>query len=125
MGLENAGRDILAGLAVGAAVTAFNAANAYIGVGDGDDGFDAADTDLQGTNKARIGMDSTYPQRTDNVLTFRGTFGLGAANFSWKEWAVFNAAAAGTMLSRKVESLFTKTAVISAQITVELTVTAA
>lgn len=53
-------------------------------------------------------MDSTWPQRATNLLTFQSTFASGDANFAWNEWAVFNAASSGVMLSRKVESNGTK-----------------
>ena len=126
MGLTNAMRDYIAQSSIGEAVTAFNNANAYIGVGDSTTAFAASQTDLQAaTNKLRVAMDATYPQRSTNQLTFRSTFGTSQANWAWEEWAVFNAAAAGTMYNRKVESLGTKTSAQSWQITVTLTVTAA
>jgi hypothetical protein len=126
MALTNAGRDHIAKALNGEAPTPFNTANAFIGAGDTNTAFDSAQTDLAApANKLRKGMDPTYPQRTDNVLTLRATFGLAEANWDWKEWAVFNAAAAGTMLSRKVEALGVKAATQSWQITVALTVTAA
>lgn len=126
MALTNAGRDLIAADIIGESVTEFNNANAYIGVGDSTTAFAAAQTDLQAaSNKLRKAMDSTYPQRSTNVLTFRSTFATGDANFAWQEWAVFNASSAGTMLNRKVESLGTKTSAQSWQITATLTVTAA
>ena len=126
MALENAGRDIIAQMVIGEAVAAFDAANARIGVGDSAAVFDAAHTDLQAaTNKMRKGMEATYPARATNALTFRSLFGTADANWAWEEWAVFNAAAAETMLNRKVESLGTKTSAQSWQMTVTLTLTAA
>lgn len=126
MALENAGRDLIAAAIVGVGYTAFNNANAYLGVGDSTDPFDAVDTDLQAAvNKLRKGMEATYPTQTLNVLVFRSLFGTADANWAWQEWATFNAAAAGTMLQRKVESLGTKTSAQSWQLTVTLTVTAA
>ena len=123
--LTNAGRDLIAADIIGEAVTEFNNANAHIGVGDSTTAFAVAQTDLQAaTNKLRKAMDATYPTRSGNVLTFRSTFATSEANFAWQEWAVFNAAAAGTMLNRKVESLGTKFSTQSWQITVTNTVTA-
>jgi hypothetical protein len=123
MPLENAGRDHIAAALKGEVPTPFNAANAYIGAGDSGDAFDATDTDLQApTNKLRKGMDSTYPQRTVNVLTLRATFGTSEANWAWKEWGVFNAVSSGTMLCRKVEALGIKVNTQSWEITVEVTV---
>lgn len=126
MAITDAGRNHLVQAGIGAAVTAFNNANAHIGVGDSSTAFSAAHTDLQaGANKFRKAMDSTYPSGGSNVITFRSTFATGDANFAWNEWGVFNASSAGTMLSRKVESLGTKTSSQSWQFTVTLTFTTA
>lgn len=124
MALSNAGRDLIAALVVGESVTAFNAANAYIGVGNGTAAFSAAQTDLQGVSKLRKAMEAGYPQRAGNVLTYRAVFGTSEANFAWEEWGLFNAASSGTMLNRKVEALGTKTSAQSWQITTTLTVNA-
>jgi len=103
--------------------TFFDNTNAHIGVGDDDTAFNAAQTNLQAvTNKVREGMEATYPQRSDNVITFRSVFDTGAANFDWEEWGVFNHASAGVMLNRVVESLGTKTSAATWQLTVELTI---
>lgn len=111
---------------IGAAVTAFNNANAHIGVGDSSTAYAAGQTDLQAaTNKLRKAMDATYPTGGANVITFRATFATGDANFAWNEWGIFNASSAGTMLSRKVESLGTKTSAQTWQFTTTLTVTTA
>lgn len=118
----NAYRDYLATLTAGAGGTAFNNANSYIGVGDSSTAFAATQTDLQAaSNKMRKAMDATYPTNAANVLTFRSTFATGDANFAWNEWGIFNASTAGTMLSRKVESLGTKTSAQSWQITCTIT----
>lgn len=123
MALTNAGRNHITQAVAGEAVTAFNNANAYIGVGDSATAFAAAQTDLQAaSNKLRKAMDATYPQRATNVLTFRSTFATGEANFAWQEWGVFNGSSGGTMLNRKVESLGTKTSAQSWQMTVDLTI---
>jgi hypothetical protein len=103
-------------LIAGGTVTAFNNANAYIGVGDSNTAAAATQTDLQAvTNKVRVAMDGTYPQHTDGTgaasnaqCVWRSTFGSAVANWAWAEWALFNASAAGRMLNRKVEALGTK-----------------
>ena len=124
MGYTNAYRDLSASLTVGAGGTTFNNANAYIGVGDSTTAFAATQTDLvAATNKLRKAMDATYPQVAANVMTFRSTFATGDANWAWQEWGVFNAASAGTMLNRKVESLGTKTSAQTWQLTVTVTTT--
>lgn len=126
MAITDAGRNHLVQAGVGAAVTAFNNANAHIGVGDSTTAFAAGQTDLQAaSNKTRKAMDATYPSGTSNVITFRSTFGTSDANFAWNEWAVFNASSGGTMLNRKVESLGTKTNTQTWQFTVTLTFTTA
>ena len=125
MGLTTAGRDYIAQALAGEAFTAFNNGNARIGVGDSSTAFAAGQTDLQAaSNKLRKAMEAAYPSRATSVLTFRSVFGTGEANFAWNEWGVFNAAAAGVMLNRKVESLGTKTSAQSWQLTVDITLNA-
>jgi hypothetical protein len=126
MALTTAYRDFVASLTVGAGGTAFNNANSYIGVGDSTTAFSAAHTDLQAaTNKLRKAMDATYPTVATNVLTFRSTFATTDANWAWQEWGIFNASSGGTMMSRKVESLGTKTSAQSWQITCTITLAVA
>jgi len=109
MPLTNAGRNFMAGALTGHEATLFNNANAKIGVGDSTTAFATTQTDLvAATNKLRKAMDATFPTRATNVLTFKSTFGGSEANFAWNEWAVFNAASAGTMLNRVVEYNGTK-----------------
>lgn len=110
MALTDAGAILLAQMARGASVTALNAANAYIGVGDSSTAFAASQTDLvAASNKTRKAQDSGYPSGASNVLTYQSTFGTSDANFAWNEWGLFNASSGGTMLGRKVDSLGTKT----------------
>lgn len=107
MALTTAGLNFLTQAAIGQG-TPFNNANARLGVGDGLTAFVASQTDLQGTNKFRKGMDSGYPTINASTLTFKATYAQGDANFSWNEWGIFNAATGGTMLNRVVESNGTK-----------------
>jgi len=123
MALTTAFRDHLAAAAIGAAVTSFANANAYLGVGNSSTAFSAAHTDLQGGSKTRKAMDATYPLRTANVITFRSTFASGDANYNWLEWGVFNGAAAGTMMNRVSEDLGTKTSAGAWQLEVTITLT--
>lgn len=126
MAITDTGRNHLVQATVGAAVTAFNNANSYIGVGDSSTAYSAGQTDLvAASNKLRKAMDATYPSGGSNVLTFRSTFSTSDANFAWNEWGVFNASSSGTMLNRKVESLGTKTSAQTWQFTVTLTFTTA
>jgi hypothetical protein len=113
---------------IAAAATPFSNANSYIGVGDSSTAFSAAHTDLQAaTNTLRKAMDATYPSGGSNVITFRSTFATGDANWAWQEWGIFNnpTNGSGTMLSRKVESLGTKTSTQTWQFTATLTFTTA
>ncbi len=109
MALTTAGRNFIAQAIINDTPTFFNNANANIGVGDNATAFSAAQTDLQAaTNKLRKSMEVGFPTRTDNVLTFKASFGDAEANWAWNEWGVFNAASSGVMINRKVESLGTK-----------------
>lgn len=125
MGITTAVMTEIAKALKGDALTLFNNANAYIGAGDSAAAFAAGQTDLQAAvNKFRQPMDATYPTRSGAALTFKATFASGDANFAWNEWGVFNAAAAGVMLNRKVEALGTKTSSQEWEYTVVLTFTA-
>ena len=122
MPMTDAGRNLMVQATIGAGPTFFNNANTYIGVGDSTTAFATSQTDLQAaTNKLRKAMDATYPSGGSNVITFRSTFATTDANYAWQEWGIFNASSAGTMLSRKVESLGTKTSAQTWQFTVTLT----
>lgn len=125
MPLTDVGAGVFAKLLIGDAQTVFSNANARIGVGDSTTAFAKAQTDLQATtNKFRKSMDTGFPTRTGATDTFRATFATSEANFPWQEWGVFNAASAGDMQNRKVESLGTKNNTQSWQFTVDLAVQA-
>ncbi len=125
MPLTDVGRNHFAETLVGTAVTEFDNANAHLGVGDSNTAFAKNQTDLQaGANKFRRPMEASFPDVPSavNIISFRSLFGTSEANFAWEEWGIFNGLAANTMLSRKVESLGTKTAAQSFQLTVTITV---
>jgi hypothetical protein len=125
MALTTAGATFLMQALIDDSPTFYTNANAYLGVGDSSTAFAIGQTDLQAaSNKLRKGMEATYPTRSSNAVTFRSLFGTSEANFAWNEWAVFNASSSGTMFSRKVESLGTKTSAAAWQFTVTLTGTA-
>jgi len=90
--------------------TAWNNANAYLGVGDSNAAENATQTGLQAaTNKTWKAMDATYPQRTNQTCDWRATFGSGDANYTWEEYTVVNAADdTGVNLNRKISSKGTK-----------------
>lgn len=119
MGLTNLARNVIAdAITGGATYPRYNNANAYLGVGDTNTAFAASQTDLQGaaypTNKVRKPMNTGFPSVAANVITWAATFATGEANFAWAERAVFNAASpGGTMLSRHVAAMGTKTSSFS------------
>jgi hypothetical protein len=89
--------------------TAFNTANARIGVGDSTTAAAATQTDLQAaTNKTYKGMNGVYPTRTAQTMDWQADFTSGEANYAWQEWCIDNGATAAKTLNRKVESLGTK-----------------
>lgn len=123
MPLTVVGRDLIAKLIIAESATPLDASNAHIGAGDSDTAFDINQTDLQASsNKLRKGMEAGYPQRTDNTIIFQSLFGTSEANWTWKEWGLFNALTGGTMLTRKVENLGTKADTQSWLATMSLTV---
>ena len=105
----SAGIALVLDLLIAAGGTAFNNANARIGVGDSSAAAAIGQTDLQAaTNKFRRVMEATFPSRSGSTVSWKASFATGEANFAWNEWCVANAASGGTMLNRKVESLGTK-----------------
>jgi hypothetical protein len=118
-----AGLALEAALLTGGGGTAFNNANAYIGAGNGTTAVSAAHTDLQGASKTRKAMNATFPSIASTTVTWKADFASGDANYSWEEMAVFNAAAAGTMLCRALVSApFTKTSALAITATYTRTV---
>jgi len=87
----------------------FDAANAWIGVGDGTDPTDPLQVALQGVNTAFVGMDPGFPRLSGAMeLQFKATFPrFGFAAFDWEEFGIFNADG-GVMMNRRVESLGSK-----------------
>lgn len=106
MPITSAGVQLIVNALFGSTITPYNAANAYIGVGDSTAVFSAAQTALQAsTNKAYKPMDSGFPTQNLLTLTFQSTFQSADANFAWNEVAFFNAAAGGgVMIDRFVPS---------------------
>jgi hypothetical protein len=106
----NEGINFIWSAICGAAFTAFNSTNSYIGVGDSTTAAAATQTGLQGTNKAYKGMDSGYPTYGSNQqAVWRSTFAETDANFAWNEITVANGNSdTATNLNRKVQSMGTK-----------------
>ena len=122
--LLNEGINHLWTLACGGSGTPWNAANAYIGVGDGTTAENAAQTGLQGASKAYKVMDSGFPQVTGTSAQWQSTFTGTEANFSWREITVANGSSDDAVnLNRKVQDLGTKASGTTwiAQLTITLT----
>lgn len=109
--LLNEGIGALLLLLIGGAETAFNNANARLGVGDSTTAAAAAQTDLQAaTNKTYKAMEATYPSIAAQTVTFRSVFGSADANYAWEEFVVDNGSGAAKTLNRKVSAQGTKAA---------------
>ena len=108
--LLNAGITALLTLGIGGSETAYNNANARIGVGDSSAAESASQTALQAaTNKLLKAMSATYPQVAAQSFTFRAAFTGAEANFAWQEFVIDNGAGAAKTLNRKVSNQGTKT----------------
>ena len=111
--------DLLCGLG---SPTVFGTGS-YIGVGDGTTAAAAADTVLAGSNKDYQAMESGYPQRANQTVTWRAIWGSTEGNFAWQEWTVANGNSGSSKnLNRKVAPLGTKGSGSSWTLTVTITV---
>jgi hypothetical protein len=110
--LLNEGITALQNLLTGAAETAFNNANSYLGVGDDNTAENATQTGLlAATNKLYKAMEATYPQISAQTTTWRSVFGSSDANWAWNEFTVANGNSdAADNLNRKVSAQGTKAA---------------
>lgn len=99
--------DLAAGLAT---PTAFNNASAYLGVGDSSTAEAATQTGLQATtNKTYKAMSASYPQRSNQTVTWQAVFGGTDANYAWNEFTIANSSSdTGINLNRKVSAQGTK-----------------
>ncbi len=130
MPLVQRGRNNISALIVSTgAMRPWSATGAYIVVGNSTQAYSTTDEWVYGANSTMAAMDSTYPQRATNVLTFQSTFSTAQANFAWNEWLVTNTTSTGdaaqSNLNRKLESpsLGTKTSAQSWQIQAAITMT--
>lgn len=112
------GLYLLCGIISGIDTTSprWDAANAYLGVGDSTTAESSTQTGLLGANKMYKSMDSGFPQRaaspsaSPQFVRWRATFGPNEANFTWNEFTVANGSSdAAVNLNRKVVSKGTKT----------------
>lgn len=131
--LVTAGLNRITSLIIGAGGQAATATATRLGVGNSSTAEAVGQTDLQASagssNRQFYIMDSTYPQQSNGVLTFKSTFASADANFVWNEWCVdvgTPTVANGTtvsalMLNRKVASLGTKASGSSWALTATIT----
>lgn len=130
MPLHRTGRNIVAALLHGSAVTPLlTSTGAVLWVGSGTAAHDSLDNHLKGTSVAAT-MEATYPTQSVNVNTYRGLYATNVANFEWQEWGVKNATTSATstaanvfMLQRMQESLGLKANTQQWQLTATLTFT--
>ncbi len=129
--LVNAGAARIEDLLIGVAVQAYNNTNCRIGTGNSSTAAQATDTDLNAaagsSNRQFMVMDSTFPSRSSQTITFRSTFTSALGNYAWQEWGIDNGTANGTtvvavFLNHKVTSLGTKVSGASWQFTVTLVI---
>jgi hypothetical protein len=109
----------LAGLG---AVTAFDATNGRLCVGNGTTAAAIGQTDLQGASKTRKVFDAA-PTISTNTFTCVTTFTTADANHSWEEAGIANSASGATLLNRVVQSFGTKTSSVQWVLTGVLTAT--
>ena len=121
--LLNEGINAVWTLAAGGSETAFNNANARLGVGDSTTAEAASQTGLQAaTNFLYKAMDSGYPTYgTAQQIVFRSTFTGSEANFAWNEFSVDNGNTANKNLNRRQSGQGTKQASQVWQLTLTVT----
>jgi len=111
--------DLCAGLGT---ITKWDNTNARTGVGDSSAAENATQTGLQGTNKTWKAMDTGYPSRSNQTVSWRSTYGSADANYTWAEFTIVNAADdTGQNLNRKVSSQGTKVSGQTWVLTIQIT----
>jgi hypothetical protein len=102
------------------AVTAFDATNGRLCVGNGTTAASAGQTDLQGVSKTRKVFDGA-PTISGGAWTVVTTFTTADANHSWDEAGIANAASGGVLLNRSLVGFGTKTSSVQWVLTATLT----
>lgn len=128
--LVNGGIQNLLDLLCGIGSVTVYGTGSYIGVGTSTTAASASHTGLQAGTSARDyqAMESTFPDRTDQTMTWKSVWGSGDGNFAWEEWSIRSASSGvggestGTALNRKVASLGTKASGSEWTLTVTITV---
>ena len=107
--LLNEGITALQNLLTGAAETAFDNTNAYLGVGNDNTAESASQAGLIDAAPTYKAMEATYPQISSQTTTWRSVFGSDDANVDWNEFTVANGNSnAADNLNRKVSAQGTK-----------------
>lgn len=107
----NEGLNLLTSLLCGGAGTAYDNANAYIGVGDSNTAPAAAQTGLQAaSNKFWQGMEVSFPTSgTSQQAVWKASIADGDAEYAWEEFTITNASDdTGVNLLRTTASKGTK-----------------
>ena len=118
--------DLLCGLG---SVTVYGTGS-YIGVGTSTSAAAAGQAGLQAGTSARDyqAMESGFPDRTDQTMTWKSVWGSAEGNFAWEEWSIRSDSSGtggedtGTALNRKGASLGTKASGSEWTLTVTITV---
>ena len=109
--LASGGNELLK-LLTGTGGTAYGS-GAYLQVGNSATAAASSQTSLQGASTGEVQCSSSYPVISGTSGTWRFAFGSSAAQFSWQEFGLKNAAGVVSssiiMLNRKVSDLGTKT----------------
>ncbi len=127
--LVNQGIQRTEDLLIAVSVQAYDNTHCRLGVGNSATAATATDTDLNAaagsSNRQFVVMDSTFPSRASQTLSFKATHTTGLSNFHWQEWGLDNGVANGTtvtanFLNHKVTDLGTKTSAAAWAFTVTL-----
>jgi hypothetical protein len=102
------------------AVTAFDAGNGRLCVGNGTTGVSAGQTDLQGATKTRKAFDAA-PTVSAGIWTVVTTFTTADANHDWAEAGIANAASGGLLLNRSLVGFGVKSSSVQWVLTATLT----
>lgn len=102
------------------AVTAFDATNGRLCVGNGTTAVSAGQTDLQGATKTRKVFDAA-PTVSAGTWTAVTTFLTTDANHSWDEAGIANAASGGVLYNRALVGFGTKSSSVQWVLTAVLT----
>lgn len=103
-------------------VTAFDATNGRLCVGDSSTAASVGQTDLQGSNKTRKVFDGA-PVISTNTFTCVTTFTTSDANHAWQEAGIANSSSGAVLLNRVVQNFGTKTGSVQWVLTGVLTAT--